>query len=307
MRFWDRHGWLAEIESLDPTVDYERIASISSTYEFPWDIQQALSFALFRTYAVPSVGRLLYETGEFTERTQKRHDDTALVLDAISEHGPESPDGRRAIRRMNQMHGAYDISQDDLRYVLSTFVVTPVRWVNAYGWRRMSRNEIDAGVAYYRRIGSLMGIRQIPETYEEFARLLDDYEREHFAYDDGARKVADATLDLLASFYPRPLRGAAQLFALCLMDEPLRRAFGFSSPPRVVVAVARAGLRSRGRLVRFLPPCRKPKRARDLKIIKSYPNGYDIDDLGTFPGAATGCPVPHASAAGGDAHEFRSR
>ncbi len=50
-------------------------------YEFPWDMNQALSFALFRTYAVPGIGGLLDATGEFTARTQKRYDDTALLLE----------------------------------------------------------------------------------------------------------------------------------------------------------------------------------------------------------------------------------
>ena len=107
-------------------------------HEFPWDMNQALSFALFRTYAVPSIGRLLDETGEFARDTQRRYDDTALLLDEPARHGLHSDAGRRAIRRINQMHGAYDIAQDDLRYVLATFVVTPNRWLEDYGWRPLS-------------------------------------------------------------------------------------------------------------------------------------------------------------------------
>ena len=34
---------------------------------------------------------------------------------------------------MNQMHGAYAISNEDLRYVLAAFVVVPVRWLRDYG------------------------------------------------------------------------------------------------------------------------------------------------------------------------------
>lgn len=44
---------------------------------------------------------------------------------------------------MNQMHGSYDISNEDMLYVLATFVVTPVRWLDEYGWRKMTDNEID--------------------------------------------------------------------------------------------------------------------------------------------------------------------
>ena len=96
-------------------------------------MNQSLSFALFRTYAVPRVGRLLHHTGEFTTRPQKRYDDTVLILDAILEHGLASGPGKTALRRMNQMHGAYDIAQEDLRYVLATFVVVPERWLQRFG------------------------------------------------------------------------------------------------------------------------------------------------------------------------------
>ena len=82
-----RGHWQRRIAELDPVVDHEQIYSITARHEFPWDMSQALSFALFRTYAVPSIGVLLQETGEFTESTQKRYDDTALILDHIGEHG----------------------------------------------------------------------------------------------------------------------------------------------------------------------------------------------------------------------------
>ena len=66
----------------DPDIDYHEIYLQLATLEFPWDIYQALSFALFRTYAVPSIGGLLLRSGEFTARVQKRYDDTVLILDA---------------------------------------------------------------------------------------------------------------------------------------------------------------------------------------------------------------------------------
>ena len=285
-----RMHWLREIATLDPAVDHDRIAAITSRHEFPWDIQQALSFALFRTYAVPSIGRLLYETGEFTERTQKRHDDTALLLDEISAHGLESPGGRRAIRRVNQMHRGYDISNDDMLYVLATFVVVPVRWIQSYGWRRLTDAEIDAGTAYYRRLGDLMGIADTPATYAGFVCLLDEYEAAHFAYDEGARRVADATLDLLCSFYPRPARKLVRAFALSIMDDSLRAAFRYTAPPPAVVKASRSVLRFRALVESLLPARRKPQQVKNLRIIRTYPNGFDVDDLGTFP---RGCPVPH--------------
>lgn len=283
-----RDHWSQRVAQLDPATDFAEIYRILVAHEFPWDMNQSLSFALFRTYAVPSIGRLLAETGEFTRRTQKRYDDTGLILDAILEHGLESTTGRSALRRMNQMHGAYGIPNDDMRYVLTTFVVVPMRWLDRYGWRRLTPAERVASCNYYRALGRNMGIKDIPATHEEFATLLDAYEREHFAFDPGARAVADATLDLLTTFPPNHLapKAVVRRFSFALMDDPLLDAFGYPRPSALERRLATGALRARGQVLRRRPPRITPRFARELPNIRSYPDGYEIPALGTFPRVA---------------------
>lgn len=284
-----RDHWRRRNDGLDPETEHVEIYRNLAVHEFPWDLNQALSFALFRTYAVPAIGRLLHETGEFTGRTQKRYDDTALLLEAPLTRGFSHPEARAAIRRINQMHRVHDIPHDQMRYVLSTFVVVPKRWLDDYGKRPMTSHEVRASVRYYQELGRHLGIRDVPEDYAGFEELMDSYEAEHFAFDPGARKVADATLALLLTFHPRVPGRLVEAFSRSLMDEPLRRAFGFADPPRAVVRLSRAGLRARGRLLRLAPARRDPKTVADLWWIRSYPDGYDVARLGTFPG--NGCPA----------------
>jgi uncharacterized protein (DUF2236 family) len=290
-----RFDWLARIGQLDPETDFSEIYRISATHEFPWDYNQSLSFALFRTYAVPSIGRLLAETGEFTERVQKRYDDTGLLLDAVVEHGFASTEGRSAIRRMNQMHGSYSISNEDFLYVLATFVVVPIRWIDELGWRKLSEAEKVAGANYYRELGRHMGMKNIPATYPEFVAYLDAYEAEHFAFDEGGRAVADSTLTLFTTFPPNHLApaGLVKRFSYGLMDDHLRAAFRYPRISAFEQRVSKGAVWLRGRVVRFMPPRVEPKFARHLPNIRGYPGGYQLDALGTFP---SGCPVPHAKA-----------
>jgi hypothetical protein len=273
-----------QLAALDAERDCARIARQLAFHEFPWDTEQALSLALFRTFAVPSIGGLLDRTGEFTGRTQRRYDDTALLLDSMLRHGLEHGEGREALRRMNRMHGAHPISNDDFRYVLSTFVVSTVRWNAACGWRRLTPHEVSASVLYYRRLGALMGITGVPADYPGFERLHDDYERQHFRFDPGARRVADATLDLMASWYPRPLRPLVRRASLAMLDPHLVAAFGFPPVPARERAAVAAALRARGRLVRLLPPRDRPRYATHSRNVRSYPDGFDVRTLGTFPG-----------------------
>ncbi|WP_323378027.1 oxygenase MpaB family protein [Streptomyces smaragdinus] len=290
-----RYDRLAEIRRLDPERDFLTIYRLSATYEFPWDYTRALELALYRTYAVPSIGRLLAETAELTDRSQRRYDDTSLLLDAVVEHGFDSESGRTAIRRINRMHHSYDISDDDMRYVLCTFVVMPARWLDAYGWRPLSDHERRATAAYYRVLGRHMGIKRIPETFSEFETFLDSYESAHFGWDPGARRVSDATITLMTSRYPRFLAPLLRTGVLALLDDPLRRAFRYSRPSPVARALTRSTLRLRARALRLFPPRSHPHYARQNPEIKSYPgypDGYHLAELGTFPTPGLrGCPA----------------
>lgn len=286
MRRFDR---VREIERMDPERDYLAIYRLTATYEFPWDITRALELALYRTYAVPSIGGLLARTAELTDRTQKRYDDTVLLLDGMLEHGLDTTEGRTALRRVNRMHGHYGIGNDDMRYVLCTFVVVPRRWIDAYGWRQLTPNERAAMAVYYRTLGEHMGIREVPRIYAEFEAYMDAYEAAHFGWDEGGRRVSDATLDLVAGWYG-PLGPAVRAATKALLDDSLLDAFRYARPAPSLRAAARTALRLRGRAVRFLPPRRTPHHSRRNREIRSYPGlgtrpltAEQLGALGTFP------------------------
>lgn len=273
-----RYTRLTEIMRLDPEVDYERIYRMDLRLEFPWDLTKALEFALFRTYAVPSIGRLLRETGEFTDRPQKRYDDTAIVLYEAGTKGLEEQGGRAAMRQLNRIHGKYDISNDDYRYVLATFVVVPKRWLDAYGWRPFHPVEQRAATNSFRRIGELMGIRDIPETYDDFEKLLDTYERDNFAFDPASKEVAEATLRLFGSWYPHPFKGLAAKAPLALLDEELARALGLPVAPRAIKSAASMVLKARARALRLFPA--RPDHRPYVLSARTYPHGWDIAHIG---------------------------
>ncbi|MCH6163913.1 oxygenase MpaB family protein [Streptomyces marispadix] len=298
-----RYDRLRHILQLDPEEDFLEIYRLSATYEFPWDFTRSLELALYRTYAVPSIGRLLAHTAELTDRTQKRYDDTTLLLDAVVEHGFASDEGRTAIRRINQMHRSYDISDDDMRYVLCTFVVMPKRWLDKYGWRRLSPVEEHASAVYYRTLGRHMGITEIPGDFGGFEKFLDDYEAANFAWDPDSRRVSDSTLALMASWYPSLLAPAVRGASKALLDDSLLQAFRYDPPRPGVRTLVQGALKARARAVRLMPPRRKPHYARqnpEIKGYPGYPTGYSLADLGTFPGQSErglgGCPVPHGKA-----------
>ncbi|MFG1991918.1 oxygenase MpaB family protein [Actinoplanes sp. NPDC048988] len=270
------------IAALDPERDHLEIYQISAGLEFPWDYTRALEFALFRTYCVPSISRLLAATGEFRDRPQRRYDDTALLMAEMAAHGYDSPRGKEALRVVNRAHGRYAITNDDMLYVLSTFVYDPIDWLDRYGWRPLHDNERLAAFFYYREVGRRMGIRDIPPAFGDFRSFKRSYEDEHFRYTDTNREIGEYTVNLFAAWFPPFLRPAARLGVRGLLDEPMLRAFGFGPAPRWVTAAAGAGLRARAGALRFLPPRRESVLGASPhnRTYPGYPRGYEISDLG---------------------------
>src|SRR4029079_6004185 len=175
--------------SSDPRRDCAQIARELARVAFPWDTTRALELALFRTFASPRIGALLHKTGEFEARAQKRYDDTDLIVSEIVEPGPDSERGARAIARMNAIHARFAIANEDLLYVLSTFVLEPIRWNARWGWRPMSRPERAAWFVFWRGVVERMRIRELPDDLASFERWSVAYEAERFRHTEANERV----------------------------------------------------------------------------------------------------------------------
>lgn len=272
-------GVVAEIDRLDPERDYERICFLSTNYDFPWDVEQSLSLAFFKTYGIPTISELLDSTGEFSQRAQKRYDDTKLILAEMFDHGLDSERGREANRRMNQMHGRYAIKNDDYLYVLSTIVLEPIRWNRRWGWRRYTKKESSAQLAYMREMARRMSIREVPEDIDGLARWSREYETANFRFTDSNRRVADYTLNLYLSWYPAPARPLVRNVLLAVLEDSVLDAFGYKHPPRWLRASVDVAMRLRAVVLRYLPRRRKPHLVSEAPT-HTYPHGHELTDLG---------------------------
>jgi hypothetical protein len=264
------------ILTLDPARDRDEIVWLVSRHEFPWDYNQGTGIAFLRDYGIPSIAALLNRTGEFERDGVKRYDDTLLVAEEATVEGIDSDRGHATLRRLNHIHGHYDIPDDEFQYVLATTIVGPVEWIREYGWRDLEPVELQAIAHLTTRFGELMGITGLPTTYDGYLTLLRDYERERFAFSTANRDVTEATLRVARQIAPPPLRLLARRVTIALMDEPLRVALGMPRQPDWFVATVRRGLRARARLLRLAPPRRTAYHHRP----SSYPHGYTLQDMG---------------------------
>jgi ER-bound oxygenase mpaB/B'/Rubber oxygenase, catalytic domain len=223
---------LHRIAELDPEADADEILRLTSRHDFPWDYQQGTGIAFMRDYGIPSIAALLDRTGEFEHHGVKRYDDTLLIGDEATFDGIDSARAHVTLRRLNRIHGHYDIPEHEFHYVLATTIVGPVEWIRAYGWRELHPHELVAVTRVTTRFGELMGLRGLPTTYDGYVQLLRDYEAEHFEHTTASTRLAEATIRVGRAIAPPPLKPLTRRVAIAMMDEPLREALGMPASRR---------------------------------------------------------------------------
>ncbi|KAI1290955.1 hypothetical protein EDD11_009074 [Mortierella claussenii] len=313
----------------DPTLplrNYDvarEVASLVDEWEFPFLNVVSLEFALFKTYAVPSISKILAATQQFKNSCLKRTDDTALILLEMSEgfsrnqrrcmiEGKEDPeevlnDERRreiSVERLNFIHGHYPIKQEDYLYTLALFIQEPPSFIGQYEWRPLTELEKNALFAVWKGNGERMHIKNIPETKEELKVWSDEYDKTHSVFAESNVAIAEVTTDLLLSLAPSFTHPLGRLAVSALLTPRLRTAFGVKPPPPGFTTLVVAALKARALFIRyFMLPRRLPlvrtglRKNKEGKYVPNYnkyqpvyPNGYRVEDLG--PDKFVGkCPV----------------
>jgi hypothetical protein len=144
--------------------DAHAIQRSLAVLSFPTTFSVSVFFALFKTYGIPSISKLLVATGQLSapETASKRAADTGVVITEVVLNTPDSERVVGGIALMNYLHGRYikagKISNEDMLYTLSLFVFEPIRWTVKYDWRGVTDFERCGMGVYWKDLGEAMEI-----------------------------------------------------------------------------------------------------------------------------------------------------
>ncbi|KAI9307150.1 hypothetical protein BJ944DRAFT_198105 [Cunninghamella echinulata] len=295
--------------------------------EFPELARTSLEFALFKTFVIPSVSKLLVSTGEFANSCTRRAEDTELILSEIIDAYPriqnhlaegnkvtekdivqQNHRAKLSVERLNQIHGKYPIRNGDYLYTLALFLSEPVRWINSYEWRKLDIREINAIFRVWHDIGVDMKIQDVPNTKEELLKFKEEYEVKEIKYSPSNWKCAVPTIEHLLTRLPRFVGPLVYKFVPCFLEKRDIDAFGIDHPSWFIRLLFWFFIRSRAFFIRYFCFPRKryllrtPFHANEdgkymphFFIYKPvvYPDGYCIPELGPEKMLPKSCPIAH--------------
>ena len=221
-------------------VEAYEIQTQLSELEFPSLYEKGLQMALFRTYGIPSVSKLLVGTKQLStsENVGKRYADTGVLISELYGSPPTDQRVFEAYARLNYLHGHYitagKISNDDMLYTLSLFSAEPAHWVDRFEWRKFTDVEKCAMGVVHKLMGEAMQISfdNLPSAKEgwrdglHFYDELDEWGRQYgdknLVPHQNNRTTADETLRLLLSTMPNFIHGFLANVVKAALDDQLR-------------------------------------------------------------------------------------
>lgn len=196
-------------------------------HEFPLEFLIAGELAQFETYAIPSISKLLHQTGQYEKDGLKRLDDTRATLYTIFTNPAHSSERETMITHLNWIHSHYQISNDDNLYTLLRMFFNPIEWIQRWGWRKLTQNEIAALTKEMIQIGKAMNIEFESESFEDLHAWQVNYRLRHQQYSQDNEHVARGTIDGIRDHFPSWLRiFCSPLVRSYLHDKDLLRALG---------------------------------------------------------------------------------
>ncbi|KAL5639247.1 hypothetical protein ACGC1H_006677 [Rhizoctonia solani] len=277
----------------------QKIIWVSTQYDAPTVCEKSVEFALFKTYGVESISKLLFKTGQLGKEVNasRRYVDTAILIQTwvhVPITGPGSgleelpkgadPRGAIAVARTNWLHSKYTISNDDYLYTLSLFILEPAKWVEKYEWRSFTPLERQAYFVFWSEIGRRMNIQSIPETLEDLVEWCEEYERVNMLPSQTSKTVAELTTSLLLYHVPPFAQTFGKQAVAALCPERLNKAIMVPQPPAWVATLVNAILNLRKLFIRHL--CLP-------RLSPLYYVPVDTQGLGTgvCPAGVSVCPV----------------
>ncbi|KAF1951475.1 hypothetical protein CC80DRAFT_575359 [Byssothecium circinans] len=254
--------------------DAWEIVRYCMSLEFPLVASKALEFALFRTYGIPTISKLLCQTQQFSEQQYagRRYADTNVLIGEFLSSPPNAERTNAAIARMNYIHSRYQnagrISNDDMLYTLGLFILEAERWIGMYEWRKLTPVEICAFGTYWKGVADAMGIQYDalahgPSSFKDGYEFFYDikawataYEEKCMLPDKFNHQLAEETVRILLCNVPGILIPHAKQIVISLMDDRLRTSMLYEPPPPIYPRLLKTVLGARKLVVKHLMPPR---------------------------------------------------
>jgi hypothetical protein len=247
--------------------------------EFPFECFYGINLAFYRTFVSPTISKVYEQTNTIAGTTEKRVNDTDIIMHAWVDYGLDSEEGQASIKHLNNIHAVFSnrTRNEDFVYVLCCFIVDTIRMIDVFGWRQLNNNERQALFVFYQKVGQRMNLKDLPTSLEHSYTIVDDYTNSNIsAIETNSGRVLKNAVDTLVRKWYRALLppSVIQILLNALLyvvgGEKFHEKLGLEKPSSLAVNTIYTLAMVRRYFMHFMPPRTTSHRLSDIIMKQDY-------------------------------------
>jgi len=187
--------------------------------------------ALLKTMSIAHLVKQLYGASTLPSQTFSRLSKTRHFIKVLIQSNIDSPESKKIIEHINHVHAGITASNEDYLYVLSVFILEPMRLNRIIGKRCMQDAEITTLIAFWHAVGVRMNISNLPLTESCWITFQQNYEAKHQTYSPEGHALALKSLqEVVKLSLPFGIRSIAKQLILGAVTKQTLSSLGLKTP-----------------------------------------------------------------------------
>ncbi len=274
-----RLQWYSQYKRNLSNLNAEQIYHHLCCYEFPFECFYGINLAFYRTFVSPTISTVYRQTNTIAGETEKRVNDTDIIMHAWVDYGVDSDEGQASMKHLNSIHGLFShrTRNEDFVYVLCCFVVDTIRMINVFGWRYLEDQEKQALFIFYEKVGQRMNLKNLPKSLENVYTIVNDYTNSDISATEteSGRILTNAIHTLVQKWHgfllPTSLiRILLNALLYVVGGEMFHKKLGLQQPSALSTYIIYALAALRRDFMHFMPPRTTPHRLSDILMKQNY-------------------------------------
>ncbi|UJR29907.1 hypothetical protein I4U23_017455 [Adineta vaga] len=274
-----RLQWYFQYKRNSSNLTAEQIYHHLCCYEFPFECFYGINLAFYRTFVSPTISKVYYQTNTIAGETEKRVNDTDILMHAWIDYGLDSEEGQASIEHLNNIHGIFSnrTRNEDFVYVLCCFIVDTIRMIDVFGWRHLDEREKQALFTFYKKVGEKMNLEDLPRSLEESYSIVNNYTTNNISSNEteAGKVLTNSIHKLVQKWYgfllPKSLiESLLNALLYVVGGENFHKKLGLKQPSSISLYVIYFLAILRRDFMYFMPPRTTPHRLSDLLMKQKY-------------------------------------
>ncbi len=211
--------------------------------------------------------------------TEKRVNDTDILVHAWIDYGLDSDEGRASFKHLNHIHGTFSnlTQNEDFVFILCCLIVDNIPIINIFGWRSLNDIEKEASFQFYEQVGERINLKDRQKSLKDAHQIVNDYIHNDIQSKDTTfgRVLTNSVTKVVEKWYsPFVTASSVRLVLSAIIyiigGQNFHQKLGLKKPSSIILGTIYTLATIRRYFMHFMPPRRNANHLSNILMNNGY-------------------------------------